>query len=540
MKVNNYSSEVTLIGTSKAINELIVNNNFVEALDRAAKIIGISYDNDCFISKIQYTNQKVNGFQIEHFWMKSDDEQRISHNNSLSLTIFNEMLHEMQTNGYFSYKYSNVKGEFRNHLDQPGGSKSGILIPIYIQNKIWGVFSMSDILEEREFSKGEIAVLTSLTTAMSTALSKKMYQQGLEEDLTEKTHEAQYRSQQLLSLIDNIPGVVFKCKIDKEWTMTYISQYVQELTGYSSIEFTSGLNNINFYQLMHPSDRDAIGEEINNQLKEENRYQVTYRIIHKNGSVRWFWEQGVKPVKEKMLEGCILDITEKVEANEQLLSATIETEERERSRISREIHDNLQQLLTTAHLNLQVLKKNIDLMSERDVQKFDIAFDYLQKAIGESRTISHRLMPKAIEDYGFQSAVTSMLESLDETVAVKFLFNENLNNDRLPIQIELTLYRITQEAVTNILKFSNASEANIQLIKHSNSIILTIEDNGVGFDKKEMNNFKSSFGMNGMKNRASSIGGQLYLDTSEGRGTQIMIEVPLTKLSNDQNKNSIS
>lgn len=529
MSENNYSPDVALIGTSRAINELIINEDFSTALDNAVKILGVAFDSDCFISKIDELPDNQIDFSIEHYSMKADNPIRLEHNNNLPSSVFQDILDEIKKEGFFSYKKSESMGVFKSHLNHPEGSNSGILLPITVNNKVWGIFSLTDKVEEHDFTRVEIAILKSLTTAMGTAISNKLYQSSLEEDLSNKTKEVLYRNKQMLSLINNVPGVVFRCKNDEEWTMEYISGYVEEMTGYTPAEFTSDNHDLTFYKIMHPLDREIIQQEIDDQLTDGSHYQVTYRIHDRSGQIHWFWEQGLKAQGDNMLEGCILDITDKVEANERLLSTTIETEERERSRIAREIHDNLQQLLTTAHLNLQGFVKKVNNIDAKGMEHFNIANEYLQKAIGESRTISHRLMPKDIEDYGFQMAVNGMLESLQESTDIKFNFADNLKGERLPVNIELVLYRITQEAITNILKFSEASEANIQLIKHSHSLILTIEDDGVGFDKKEMNNFKSSFGMNGMINRTSSIGGSLYLDTSKGRGTQLTIEVPLTK-----------
>jgi signal transduction histidine kinase len=195
-------------------------------------------------------------------------------------------------------------------------------------------------------------------------------------------------------------------------------------------------------------------------------------------------------------------------------------------------------MLTTAHLNFQLFQKRLK-EGQESAKYFEIASDYLHKSIEESRQVAHRLMPKAIEDYGYVEATHSLLMSLDGVVRIGF--NDNLKGERFASSIELSLYRITQEAINNLLKYAEAKEVNIQLLKNQNSIILTIEDDGVGFDKKELNNSKGSFGLNGMVNRASSIGAQLYIDSSLGRGTQITLELPITKLyANESGEDSIS
>ena len=529
-----YSDDVALIGASRAINELIVNENFSQALDNVVKILGVSFDSDCGISRLHYSSNDRTSLVLEHYWLKIHDENRINQNLNFKVSPFKEMLLQLERGELFTFKFSETEGKLRAHLTKTGG-KSGALIPIHVGQKLWGILSMADIRYEREWQKALISVMESLSKAISNTVLNKQHQEDLESELSEKSQQILFRNRQLLSLIGNIPGIVFRCRKDENWTMLYISEFVEELTGYLPSEFTASAGGITFDQIIFTNDRDIVKEEVANQLLNKNDYQVNYRITRKDGSIKWFWEQGIlrKEVNEEILEGVMMDITDKVEAQERVLSATLETEERERSRISREIHDNLQQLLTTSHLNLQSIKKLTQDFDSKSKQKFDIAFDYLQQSISESRRISHKLMPKAIEDYGYQMAVNSMLEGLDETVDIQFHFQNNLNGDRLPLSLELCLYRITQEAITNVIKFSKAKETTIQLMKHEKSLLLTIEDDGVGFDKSELNNFRGSFGMNSMINRASSVGGQLFIDTSPGRGTQLTVDIPLTKLKNE-------
>ncbi len=527
-----YSDDVALIGASKAINELIVNENFGQALDNVTKILGVAFDSDCGISRIHITSDGHTSLILEHYWLKIHDDNRINQNINLRETPFKEILLSLEQGKIFTFKFSEANEELKKHLTKTGG-KSGVLIPILVDQKLWGILSMADIRFERDWGAAMVSMLESLGGAISNTIRKKHQQEKLESELSEKSRKILFRNRQILALIGNVPGIVFRCRNDENWSMLYISEYAEVLTGYLPSEFMAPSGGFSFSQIIFPNDREFVQEEVSNQLEEGNKYQITYRINHAKGEVRWLWEQGIlRKEEEEILEGVMMDITDKVKAQERVLSATLETEERERSRISREIHDNLQQLLTTAHLNLQSVKSHTQL--ETDTQKkFDVAFDYLQQGIEESRRLSHKLMPKAIEDYGYQMAVTSMLEGLEGTSEIKFHYQDNLNDQRLPLSMELCLYRITQEAITNVIKFSHATEATVQLIRHKKSLLLTIEDDGVGFDKTELNNFKGSFGMNSMINRATSIGGQLFVDTSPGRGTQLTIDIPITKLVND-------
>jgi len=219
------------------------------------------------------------------------------------------------------------------------------------------------------------------------------------------------------------------------------------------------------------------------------------------------------------------DVTNKHRAKEQMISKILETEDRERSRFAKELHDSLGQNLTVASLNFNFVKKNVQQLDSDTQKKFDAGFSFLKEAIQESRNIAHNLMPQAISDFGYILAIESLLDNLSETTDIKFTFYDNLNGERLAPDYELSLYRITQEGINNILKHAEASQVSVQLIKHHKSVILTIEDDGNGFQMME--SAATSFGLNSMRNRASALSGALDIDSAPGKGTSITLEIPI-------------
>jgi signal transduction histidine kinase len=216
-------------------------------------------------------------------------------------------------------------------------------------------------------------------------------------------------------------------------------------------------------------------------------------------------------------------IIEKKQSEDLILATILETEDRERARLAKDVHDNLGQILMAVSLNLESVSRETNLLGNKNQNKLSNALHYLGQAIQESRELAHSLMPKAISDYGYTLAVQSLIEKLGAE-HVEINFYHNLEKERLNAKIELALFRITQEALTNILKHSEAAEVTIQLIKHSDQLILTIEDNGKGFDYNQQQKY---FGINSMRNRASAISGIFTVETKLGAGTTLMIEIPL-------------
>ncbi|MBD0399790.1 two-component regulator propeller domain-containing protein [Flammeovirga sp. EKP202] len=257
-----------------------------------------------------------------------------------------------------------------------------------------------------------------------------------------------------------------------------------------------------------------------------------FRFYHKNGKLIWIL------VKSKIVErdhkgdplrivGTYIDITEKKRKTQEILEAIIRTEDNERSRISKDIHDGLQQTLTISSLNFQSVKKNLKGISPTLLEKFETGWNYLQKSITESRSVAHSLMPKAISDFGVISAFESLITEVDKSSEeITFHFFHNFNGHQIKNrQVEVTLYRILQEGINNIFKYSKATKVDIQLKNYDDIYMLTIEDNGIGFDVSKVLKDNSGIGFKGMKNRLDAIGGFLEIESREGRGTTLLIEI---------------
>ena len=223
------------------------------------------------------------------------------------------------------------------------------------------------------------------------------------------------------------------------------------------------------------------------------------------------------------------DITERVNNEEKIMSAVIEAEDRQKSRIARDIHDGLQQTLTIALMNFESVGNIFELLPKDKAEKYMRAFQHLEQGLHDTRNIAYSLIPKAVEDFGYIETVKSLLEELNDSFDINFNFYTNLK-DRIESQnIEYNLFRITQESINNILKYAEAHEVFIQLIIQDNLLQLTIEDDGKGFDYDGSISSKStsSFGLFNMQKRAESLSGKMIIDSTPKKGTLIYVEIPL-------------
>jgi PAS domain S-box-containing protein len=231
-------------------------------------------------------------------------------------------------------------------------------------------------------------------------------------------------------------------------------------------------------------------------------------------------------------EDCIIvtctDITELKLTRKRLLSSIIEGEDRERQRVALELHDGIGQYLTATNLNMESLKKDVEKLPPKKYQQFMNGLVLLSMAIDETRNLSHALMPKALSDYGLVVSLKSLIEKLKKTSIPDIFFYTRIDEDRLNEQARINIYRVIQEAMSNSLRHSKGTRIDVQAVMHNDTLVILIEDNGVGFDYGNAVKKKGGIGLQSIKNRVVSMNGTIEVDTMQGRGTSLTIEIPLT------------
>jgi signal transduction histidine kinase len=220
-------------------------------------------------------------------------------------------------------------------------------------------------------------------------------------------------------------------------------------------------------------------------------------------------------------------------ANEQLRQYALQIEDlaavQERNRIAREIHDSLGHALTALNVQLQTASKlwHIDLSQ---AQSFLTQARRLgEVAIKEVRHSVNTLRADSREDEPIETAIASLVEDFYQGTGVAVYTQIELKATLSP-QITKTLYRIVQEALTNICKHAQATKVWIQLKTTLDEVSLKIEDNGQGF---RVNSEKTGFGLQGMQERVTALQGDFYLETLPGAGCRIIVDLPLQKVSHD-------
>jgi signal transduction histidine kinase len=198
-------------------------------------------------------------------------------------------------------------------------------------------------------------------------------------------------------------------------------------------------------------------------------------------------------------------------------------QEVERRRLARELHDETGQALTSILLGLRAVEEagsTDDLQkSVSDVRELVVA------TLQDVQALAVQLRPKALDDFGLVPALERLVQTFSEATAISVELEAQLGEDRLPAEVETTLYRIIQEALTNIVKHAEANSVSVLLVHRESAVTAVIEDDGRGFDPT--NTREDGLGLLGMRERVELHDGQLKIEASPGAGTTLVIEMPL-------------
>jgi len=360
-------------------------------------------------------------------------------------------------------------------------------------------------------------------------------------DITQRKQaedELRLAYQRLTYHVENTPLAVIE--FDKDLNITRWSGRAAEIFGWKASEAL--LKNVNDpdFRIIYEGDKEAVAK-INEELMQGtvNRNLSLNRNYTKSGEVIYCeWHNSVlrdEHANIVTILSLVHDVTKRRKAEEtlnrsyeeirQLSNHLQNIREEERSHIAREIHDELGQQLTVLKMNILGLNKKLTTADATIHEKIGEIIELIDTTVKSVRRISSELRPSLLYNLGLVAAIDWQLREFEKTSGIKTVFIEPAEELKIADPVKNGLFRIFQESLTNAGRHANATRIMVSLERTNGQLILTVEDNGQGFDKEKIG-ARHTLGILGMKERCQMMGGNFEIKSVTAKGTSVIAVIP--------------
>ena len=291
---------------------------------------------------------------------------------------------------------------------------------------------------------------------------------------------------------------------------------------------------------VHPGDFDRCLQIYVSNFDDRRPFEMEYRMRHHTGQYRWILDRGVpRYTPDGMFEGYVgacLDIHDQKEATEQIriaddMTRVMRAQDDERRRIARELHDSAGQTLAVLGMNLAQLVRRVEVTAPQLAKEGKEIEAMVQQLHREIRTTSYLLHPPLLDETGLASALSWYVEGLAQRSHVAITLDIADNVGRLPSDMELAIFRLVQECLTNIHRHSGSQIALIRIGREGESVRIEVRDHGKGISPErlvEIQSHGSGVGIRGIRERIRHFHGELKIE-SNASGTSVIVSIPMPK-----------
>lgn len=359
-----------------------------------------------------------------------------------------------------------------------------------------------------------------------------LYFEGTCLDITERrrAEEALRESEERYrELFENAKDAIYVHDLSGRYTSVNLA--AQRLSGFTREEILGK----HFSNFVAPRDLKYARTNLCRKLDEENETIYEVDLISRNGrripvevSSRLIYKNGVAVG----VQGTARDVTERKLVQDALSTYSqrlLEIQEAEKQNIARELQEQIGRILTDLRTNLQSIQRSYG--ADESVPRLDESIGIVDEALERVRELSIELRPSLLDDLGLSAALRWYVDRYSQrTGIIAEVLNGFKDGSRLPRELETACFRITQEALTNVARHAHAVSVSVQLERYRERMLLTIKDDGVGFDIANLRKSAaaaSALGLRGMEERALAVGGYIEIDSGSGRGTRIRATFPI-------------
>ncbi|MBI4596028.1 MAG: PAS domain S-box protein [Candidatus Tectomicrobia bacterium] len=385
----------------------------------------------------------------------------------------------------------------------------------------------------KPFSPGELLLrIKNLLESRFLYLQLERENRVLEKRVDERTKELAQIQARYQSLVDISPDSIILT--DLEGRILFSNHRAAALHGYES---SQKMERLSIFDLIAVEDHKMVLEEARKTLETDNVRSCEYTSLRRDGS---FFDAEVRASAIQDAQGnpqafiiVIRDITERKQAEESLKELSkyvLVLQEEERKRVARELHDGVNQILSSIKFRMNALDDKLSVLNESVIKEVVRTKELLDQAIEEVRRISKNLRPSALDNLGLMAAITGLCDDFRERTGKVIELESGEFPMVLSTEMETNLYRFIQEALGNVEKHSGAKKVKIHVSQEGPFFMVAIKDDGSGFKVSEVNQEKTKkrgLGLSHMRERAGIISGALSIQSSPGHGTEITIRIPL-------------
>jgi PAS domain S-box-containing protein len=328
-------------------------------------------------------------------------------------------------------------------------------------------------------------------------------------------------------LIDSLEAIVWRAD-PATLQFTFVSKQAETTLGYPPDQWRVP----HFWEThLHPADRLKVVASCRQAIQQKRHQARDYRMIAANGKTVWLHDLVhviVEQGQTKELIGVMVDITDRKHTETSLIEMTgrlIGAQEEERRRIARELHDDLNQRLALLAIGLERVAHDLAPDDESFAQVAGLR-KLTQEISSDIQRLSHRLHPAKLDHLGLVAAINGFCRELSgqHDVHIDFLHRDVPKS--IPKDAALCLFRVAQEALSNMVKHSGVRTGRLELIRNRETLHLCVSDAGVGFDPQAVST-KGRLGLISMQERVRTAGGHISIESRPSRGTRIIVQVSI-------------
>ena len=396
------------------------------------------------------------------------------------------------------------------------GIKTCLTLPLsYGGGVVVGAVSFNTMLTERTWPDDIVRPLQLVAEIFTNALARKRSDEELQASEERLNLAADAASAGLWSL----------SLLDKTFWLTDKTRALFGFPPDETVTFDRFINAV------HPEDRDEIEDGMQEIMRSSDDGTVEYRIVRPDGTVRWLMSRGrvhFDPSgRPDRLMGVSLDITERKEAEEMsrdFSGRLIDAHEEERARLARELHDDVTQRLAGMAIDAARAEREVAPAALNQILR--ALQDGLVRLSEDIHTLSYRLHPTLLADLGLAEAIKAECERVSRQESILVTVDVGDVPGAFPQNVALCLFRVTQEALCNVVRHAGARAATVSLRSEGDGLELLVRDDGVGFDA-DLEDSRRTLGLLGMRERVHLVAGRIDIKSEPGKGTAVSVRVPL-------------